>query len=271
MSNKLYINARYGFREDSLENWETINPVLERGEPSIVRDGKDGKWLKIGDGVTPWNDLPYKLGPVGPQGPQGDPGVAGKDAVTDQTYSPPSPNAQSGVAIEERLKSKVVLDVTLTEEQAGVNSVMVEIPDRETLAKAKQIHLHCRFQAEEAKALNAVWINAMIQNQHATAYSVALNAGYNHAWTAGQWVEIVSTAVIYDFDENGGHALKSMQTFIQPTGPWRGFNSRGVLYSMANAYPCNFIAQLQYKPYLKLSSEHITFPVGTRLYMEVLL
>lgn len=106
MSNKIYIDARYGFREDSLENWETINPVLERGEPSIVRDGKDGKWLKIGDGVTPWNDLPYKLGPVGPQGPQGDPGVAGKDAVTDQTYSPTSPNAQSGIAVAEAVSDK---------------------------------------------------------------------------------------------------------------------------------------------------------------------
>ncbi len=75
MSNKIYIDARYGFREDPLEKWETINPVLERGEPSIVRDGKDGKWLKIGDGVTPWNDLPYKLGPVGPQGPKGEDGL----------------------------------------------------------------------------------------------------------------------------------------------------------------------------------------------------
>ena len=121
MSNKIYIDARYGFREDPLEKWETINPVLERGEPSIVRDGKDGKWLKIGDGVTPWNDLPYKLGPVGPQGPQRDPGVAGKDAVTDQAYSPTSPNAQSGVAVAEAVAPisgdyELIEEFTLTED-----------------------------------------------------------------------------------------------------------------------------------------------------------
>ena len=68
MPNKIYVNARYGFREDSLENWQANNPVLERGEPSIVRDGVDGDWLKIGDGETPWNDLPYKRGPAGPKG-----------------------------------------------------------------------------------------------------------------------------------------------------------------------------------------------------------
>ena len=167
----------------------------------------------------------------------------------------------------------MLLDVTLTEEQAGANSVMVEIPDRETLAKAKQIHLHCRFQAEEAKALNTVWISATLQNQPATTYNIPLNAGYSQAWTAGQWVDMVSTAFIYDFEESIRVGQKSMQTFVQQTGPWRdaSANSRAASYSMANAFPCNYIAQLQYKPYLKLSSEHITFPVGTRLYMEVLL
>jgi hypothetical protein len=113
MSNKIYIDARYGFREDTLENWETINPVLERGEPSIVRDGKDGEWLKIGDGVTAWNDLPYKKGPRGEQGEKGE----GADITVDQTFNPESPNAQSGVAVEEAVNKpwKVIEDITLTE------------------------------------------------------------------------------------------------------------------------------------------------------------
>ena len=65
MSNKIYLNGRFGFREDTLENWEAKNPVLEKGEPGIVRDGQNGEWLKIGDGVTPWNKLDYKRGPQG--------------------------------------------------------------------------------------------------------------------------------------------------------------------------------------------------------------
>ncbi|MBO5909443.1 MAG: hypothetical protein J6Q67_06705, partial [Clostridia bacterium] len=68
MSSKIYTKAVFGYREDTLENWEANNPVLERGEPSIVRDGADGEWLKIGDGVTSWKDLPWKRGPRGEKG-----------------------------------------------------------------------------------------------------------------------------------------------------------------------------------------------------------
>ncbi len=133
MSDKVYLNSRFGYREDTLEKWEALNPVLERGEPAIVRDGTDGRWLKIGDGVTPFGALPWKMGPkgergikgeqgakgdkgdIGPQGekgPQGakgdkgdkgEKGVDGKDAVTDQVYSPESTNAQSGKAVAEAL------------------------------------------------------------------------------------------------------------------------------------------------------------------------
>lgn len=93
MPNKIYVNARYGFREDTIENWQVENPVLEKGEPSIVRDPEEpSEWLKIGDGETPWNDLPYRKGPQGAPftyddfsaeqlasltGPKGDKGEAG--------------------------------------------------------------------------------------------------------------------------------------------------------------------------------------------------
>jgi hypothetical protein len=70
---KIYLNGQIAYREDSFSNWEAENPVLERGEPAIIRDGTDGRWLKIGDGVTPFSDLPYKLGPKGDRGDKGDP------------------------------------------------------------------------------------------------------------------------------------------------------------------------------------------------------
>lgn len=63
MSNKIFLPSRFAFREDSLENWENENPILENGEPSIVSDGENGEWLKFGDGVTPWKELPWKKGP----------------------------------------------------------------------------------------------------------------------------------------------------------------------------------------------------------------
>ena len=71
MSDKIFLNARYAFRSDTLENWQNINPVLEKGEPAIVSDGIDGEWLKIGDGINTFNDLEWKKGPKGPKGDVG--------------------------------------------------------------------------------------------------------------------------------------------------------------------------------------------------------
>lgn len=73
----IYLNGQIAYREDILSDWEAENPVLKKGEPAIIRDGINGRWLKIGDGVTPFNDLPYKLGPKGEKGDQGEQGIQG--------------------------------------------------------------------------------------------------------------------------------------------------------------------------------------------------
>lgn len=49
-------------RNDTAANWQSVNPVLATGEIGIVIDGAKG--YKIGDGVTPWNDLPYPANPT---------------------------------------------------------------------------------------------------------------------------------------------------------------------------------------------------------------
>lgn len=61
MGNKIYAKARFGFNNKPFDWWEQNNPVLENGEPGIVSDAKGNGWLKIGDGVTPWKDLPWKV------------------------------------------------------------------------------------------------------------------------------------------------------------------------------------------------------------------
>ena len=95
MSRKVYVDARYAYREDTLENWQKNNPVLERGEPSFVRDPiNDGEWFKVGDGATAWNDLPWKKSNVN---------SGGVSMTVDQTYSPTSENAQSGKAVAEAI------------------------------------------------------------------------------------------------------------------------------------------------------------------------
>ena len=50
------INSKILLRRDTSTNWSNNNPILSAGE--IGFDTSVGKH-KIGDGTTPWNDLPY--------------------------------------------------------------------------------------------------------------------------------------------------------------------------------------------------------------------
>ena len=47
------------FKRGSLANWTELNPVLYPGEPGFIKDALPPNNFKIGDGVTPWNDLPF--------------------------------------------------------------------------------------------------------------------------------------------------------------------------------------------------------------------
>jgi hypothetical protein len=57
---------RVKLRRDDSYQWARFNPVLYEGEPGYERDTKR---LKIGDGITPWNDLPYFVPRSGEEAP----------------------------------------------------------------------------------------------------------------------------------------------------------------------------------------------------------
>lgn len=64
-------NAKILLRRDTAANWANPlkNPILGDGEQGYETD--TGK-MKIGNGITRWNQLPYQAtGPTGPQGPPG--------------------------------------------------------------------------------------------------------------------------------------------------------------------------------------------------------
>jgi len=89
--------TRITFRRDTAAQWEAINPVLLDGEIGIVRNaigGEESLW-KIGDGVTPWNDLPFSSGPAGPPGADGAPGADGKPGE-DGPEGPEGPPGNDG-------------------------------------------------------------------------------------------------------------------------------------------------------------------------------
>lgn len=85
------MSVAYYLRNDTAANWANANPVLAAGEPGveIVAVGPPARFkIKVGDGVSQWNDLAYAMGgdgagatgatgPTGPTGPQGPEGPAG--------------------------------------------------------------------------------------------------------------------------------------------------------------------------------------------------
>ncbi len=74
------------FRRGTAAAWTLANPVLADGEPGFEDDTNK---MKVGDGSTDWNTLPYisgaGVGPTGPTGPTGATGTAGTNGVTGAT------------------------------------------------------------------------------------------------------------------------------------------------------------------------------------------
>ena len=51
--------VRIILRRDTTQNWELVNPILKRGELGIEIQDNGSRRIKNGNGVDPWNDLPY--------------------------------------------------------------------------------------------------------------------------------------------------------------------------------------------------------------------
>ena len=68
------MSFRVQIRRDPSDKWIVNNPILLSGEFGYETDTT---FLKIGDGVTPWNYLPHWEGGQGPVGPTGSTGITG--------------------------------------------------------------------------------------------------------------------------------------------------------------------------------------------------
>ena len=55
------IDVRIKNKRDTDANWISKNPVLLDGEIVIVKDGNGNSRMKIGDGVSTYSQLPYKV------------------------------------------------------------------------------------------------------------------------------------------------------------------------------------------------------------------
>lgn len=59
MGRRITIKTIFKFKRGNAATWKAKNPILEDGEPGFVLDQNK---LKIGDGITAWNDLPFIAG-----------------------------------------------------------------------------------------------------------------------------------------------------------------------------------------------------------------
>ena len=50
------LKTTFKVRRGRAEDWMRVNPILQPGEPGCELDTHK---LKLGDGTTPWNELPY--------------------------------------------------------------------------------------------------------------------------------------------------------------------------------------------------------------------
>lgn len=53
------MGARIQFRRGTAAFWDSENPTLHPGEPGYETDTRK---TKVGDGKTPWRELPYSSG-----------------------------------------------------------------------------------------------------------------------------------------------------------------------------------------------------------------
>ena len=102
---RILATARFKFRSDTLNNWQTNNPILLEGEAGVViglnnvGDGLEDKSQKIkfGDGIHDWNSLNWWYGSEG----------GGSNVIVDQEFNPESENAQSGKAVAQAIEQAI--------------------------------------------------------------------------------------------------------------------------------------------------------------------
>ena len=195
-----------------------------------------------------------------------------KGIAVDKTFNSTSENAQSGIAVEERVKSKVLVDVTLTEEQAGASSVMVAIPNPTLLKKAKCWNVRITFPYTEVLAANKMSTTVSIRDINASATNMAIASCSNIAFTSSSNVAHFIATVFntsYGFRSGGGSYI----SHYMPINPWVSAsvaNSKTSPSCVAYHYRDYNISE-SYPPYLEIKdTSGFVFGVGTKIFLEVI-
>jgi len=116
-------NIKFQLRRSISSNWTSTNPILQAGEPGFETDTYK---LKIGDGITPWNLLPYiSASGQGSTGPQGNTGSTGPQGITGPTGSTGPQGITGPVSIPSGFSGSSGLAQNLTISPLEISSINI--------------------------------------------------------------------------------------------------------------------------------------------------
>lgn len=200
--------------------------------------------------------------------------MSANTAFSSQIYAEEAAARAENAANETReaLKWKTLLDVTLTEEQGGVASLMLAIDDAEALANAKRLRLFAFFSVAEAYAANKFYTTMVIRDADNTRYNSTMLAGYNVAGGENVKYFVMANVDISDIGFVSGSFTRTYHSIAVFPTPWYGTptNNNVSTKHIAGGYPAERIKK--YQPYFELkvtTPDTVTFEEGTRIVLEV--
>lgn len=155
-------------RRATASAWTLANTVLAAGQFGVeLAVAPDDVKFKIGDGVTAWNDLPYKSG-IGPQGPAGPAGGAPVVQIASTNVTLSDDTSDLTVAMTTGVASKMVTlptaadntgrRITIKKVDAGAGSVVVDGEGAETIDGSTTYTINAQYAFVTVQSDGSNWM-----------------------------------------------------------------------------------------------------------------
>lgn len=165
-------------------------------------------------------------------------------------------------------KWKTLLDVTLTEEQAGANELILAIEDVNAFVDARHIRIAMSLPIAEAKSANAFYSSMRIRDKNNSAYNQTFMQGYNKAGSANAIYYTTTQVEMFDFAYSDTYK-KGFQSIFQLPNPHFTVSANSVGTASVSTGGFNPDAVRYYPPYLEIKTGAVTMEAGTHIFMEV--
>lgn len=165
-------------------------------------------------------------------------------------------------------KWKTLLDVTLTEEQAGVSELLLAIEDVNAFVDARYIRIAMSIPIAEAKSANAFYSSMRIRDKNNGAYNQTFMQGYNKAGSANAIYYTTTQVEMFDFAYDNTYK-KGFQSIFQLPNPYFTVSANSVSNASVSTGGFNPDAVRYYPPYLEIKTGAVTMEAGTHIFMEV--